>query len=168
MFLFISFIVILISIILFKCFLKIKKIKVEEQNSDKMLIQLREGNISIDDYKKSLNVVSLSNDEIDILNVLFEREKGVVKIKQIVHIDGKPHIIEPNTKFNFSFIWCDDNYWENWPFFISNMIFEDQNTTAILHYGVTGGALAERGYVAKLTKKENQWSLISDEFEWMS
>jgi len=150
------------------CFLKRKKIKAEEQDSDEMLIQLKEGKISIDDYKKSLSVVSLSNDEIELLNALFGEEKDVINLKQITYVDGKPHIIDQNTKFSFSHKWCDDNYWENWPYYIIEVKFENQNTTAILHYGRTGGFLAERGYVAEFLKRDNKWVLISNKFEWMS
>ena len=158
----------LFAFFLFRFFVKRKKIKAEEQDSDKMLIQLREGEISIDDYKKSLSIVSLSKDEIDILNALFGERIGVTKLKQIIYFDGKPHIIDPNIKFSFSHKWCDDNYWENWPYFIIEIKFENQNTTAIFYYGQTGGALAERGYVAKFSKRDNKWTLISNEFEWMS
>ena len=118
--------------------------------------------------KTSLSVISLTKDEIEILNVLFGGSTDVIKIRQIIWIEGKYYLIEQNTKFDFDYIWCDDNLYEDWPYFISRAEFNDNNTTALLPFGIDGGPLRKRGWLAKFIKRDNKWELISHEAEYMS
>jgi hypothetical protein len=130
-----------------------ESIKYSEEESKKM-----------EKYKFSLEFISLTNDEIEIINMLFADSKEI-QINKIIEADGKEYIIEPSTKFTFKYIWC---YNDPYAYYIKRVIFSKENTSALLRYGWRGAFLDGRGFIAYFTKKNNAWIKTNEELEWLS
>ncbi|GHV93494.1 hypothetical protein AGMMS50268_39970 [Spirochaetia bacterium] len=115
-----------------------------------------------------MKIISLTKDEIAILNELFvdpEPDLKLVFINQIIRMGRKEYFIEPSTKFAFEHSWCDD---DPYAYSITDFIIDGKNESSVVHYGWRGGFLDGRGFIAYFSKKNNHWEKTIDEFEWMS
>jgi hypothetical protein len=129
-------------------------------------ILIEEEEEKIRKYKSSLEVISLSDDEIEIISVLFgEHKSKEVKINQIIRSGFKSCIINPYTEFKFKCVWeYDDPY----AYYITRVVFSEKGANALLRYGWRGGFLDGRGFIAYFARKNNIWEKIDEMVEWMS
>ena len=120
----------------------------------------------INEYKSTLSIISLSNDEIEIINLLFEDKTNIVKLKQIISIDGKDYLIENNVNFDFKYEWCDH---EPLVIYFSRPRINNDNNTALIDWGYTPYTeLSGGGATIKFSKIENKWQKTETVSSWIS
>ncbi|GHU44694.1 hypothetical protein FACS1894190_16300 [Spirochaetia bacterium] len=127
-------------------------------------------------YKSTLEIITFTEDEMAVINTLFgslsnlsskRREPvqdEIIEINQITYSNTiffsheKEYIIDPSTKFDFKFTWRDN---APYAYYIGQVEFNDDHTSAELRYGWHGRCLDGRGFIAKFSKKNNHWEITS-------
>jgi hypothetical protein len=119
-------------------------------------------------HRSSLQVISLTNNEIEMVKKIFTTltlKTSIVKINNIITIDNNEYIIDPDTSFNFKFEWADN---DPYAFYITRAIYMNKNNSATMRYGWRGGAFDGRGFVAEFEKKDDYWEKRNEILEWVS
>jgi hypothetical protein len=138
-----------------------KKIWIEKQEREE-----QERKKKREKYKSSLGIISLTEDEIEIINALFCGYKiRKVKINHTILVGGMECIIDPSTGFRFNCRWVDE---DPYAYYITRVVFSKKRTHALLRYGWKGGALDGRGFIAYFTRENNTWKKTDEIVEWMS
>ena len=121
-------------------------------------------------YRFSLDFIIPNDDEIEIINLLFSEYKfnpanDELTINDIIQVNGKDYIIDPNCGFNFKCIWCDD---DPYAYYIHPVVFDKEHMSASIEYGWSGGFLDGRRFRAYFAKENNEWKKIKDKLILMS
>jgi hypothetical protein len=129
-------------------------------------ICLKEEAARLEKYKESLEVVSLIDDEIEILNVLFGGNTlEEIKINKIIHDDSNDVLVDTSIKLKFKHVWCEN---DPYAYYLKRVVFSENGTKALLRYGWSGTFLDSRGFIAYFSKENNIWKKTDEILEWLS
>ena len=107
-----------------------------------------------------LEIIHLSDEEINIINVLFHRilfnHFRKIKINDTITIEGIVYLIDNSTNFEFNCIWCR---YDPFAYNISRVVFDSEtnNKTAYIRYGWEGDHSNGKNIIMHFIKKGNKW-----------
>jgi len=116
---------------------------------------------------KSIFMIRLTNDEIDVINAWANGSgdrNEVIEINDTIWKEGKTLFIDNFSQSKLINVSCISDAF----FDISHIEFRDNNTKAILYYSEGVGFLSGSGWETHFSKENNIWKHTDTRMLWMS